>query len=131
MKVVIKKSVDVIVEIPDDKVKDYFGENLNESQFINWAANDMYLSCPGEYDEDDKLGVESWLSGETTHFIEIENCPKELKSKYSQDEIDEINEERERIEHCYECEGYGDDYSYDDESGELVSNCENCPFNGH
>ena len=30
-------------------------------------------------------------------------------------------------EHCYECEGYGDDY-YEDENGELVSACEDCPF---
>ena len=29
---------------------------------------------------------------------------------------------------CYECTGYGDDYSYDDD-GELVSNCDNCPNN--
>lgn len=29
---------------------------------------------------------------------------------------------------CYECGGYGDDYSID-ENGELVSNCESCPFN--
>lgn len=29
---------------------------------------------------------------------------------------------------CYECMGYGDDYHYDD-SGELVSSCESCPFN--
>lgn len=29
---------------------------------------------------------------------------------------------------CYECTGYGDDYSYD-EDGELVSNCDDCPNN--
>lgn len=29
---------------------------------------------------------------------------------------------------CYECTGYGDDYSID-ENGELVHNCENCRFN--
>lgn len=29
---------------------------------------------------------------------------------------------------CYECTGYGDDYSYD-EDGELVSNCDDCPHN--
>lgn len=29
---------------------------------------------------------------------------------------------------CYECTGYGDDYSID-ENGELIRNCENCPFN--
>lgn len=29
---------------------------------------------------------------------------------------------------CYECRGYGDDYRLD-ENGELVSNCDDCPFN--
>ena len=29
---------------------------------------------------------------------------------------------------CYECTGYGDDYSLD-EDGELVSDCPTCPFN--
>lgn len=30
-------------------------------------------------------------------------------------------------DYCYECTGYGDDYS-EGENGELVSNCENCPY---
>lgn len=29
---------------------------------------------------------------------------------------------------CYECGGYGDDFSFD-EDGELVCNCPTCPFN--
>lgn len=29
---------------------------------------------------------------------------------------------------CYECGGYGDDYSFD-EDGEIVSACPACPFN--
>lgn len=29
---------------------------------------------------------------------------------------------------CYECMGYGDDYSFDD-NGELVDNCTDCPWN--
>jgi hypothetical protein len=31
-------------------------------------------------------------------------------------------------DYCYECRGLGDDYSYD-EDGDLVSNCEGCPYN--
>lgn len=31
------------------------------------------------------------------------------------------------IDRCYECSGYGDDYSFD-ESGELIWNCPTCPF---
>ena len=30
---------------------------------------------------------------------------------------------------CYECQGYGDDYK-EDKNGELVSACDDCPFNG-
>lgn len=30
---------------------------------------------------------------------------------------------------CYECGAYGDDYSWDPELGEYVSNCDGCPFN--
>lgn len=33
------------------------------------------------------------------------------------------------LDHCYECHGYGDDYYFDDD-GELVSACDDCPFNG-
>lgn len=29
---------------------------------------------------------------------------------------------------CYECRGYGDDYSFD-QNGELVCNCTNCLIN--
>lgn len=32
------------------------------------------------------------------------------------------------LDHCYECTGYGDDW-YIDEHGELVSACDDCPFN--
>ena len=31
-------------------------------------------------------------------------------------------------DYCYECTGYGDDY-YEDENGEMVSACEDCPHN--
>lgn len=31
-------------------------------------------------------------------------------------------------DYCYECGGYGNDYSID-EDGELVCNCDACPFN--
>jgi len=29
---------------------------------------------------------------------------------------------------CYECTGYGDDYYYDEESGEWVSACDDCIY---
>ncbi len=35
----------------------------------------------------------------------------------------------EDYDRCYECTGYGDDY-YEDENGDLVCACDDCPFNG-
>lgn len=29
---------------------------------------------------------------------------------------------------CYECTGYGDDYYYDEDTGEYVSACDECPY---
>ena len=31
-------------------------------------------------------------------------------------------------DYCYECGAYGDDYSYDEETDQLVCNCPGCPF---
>ncbi len=35
----------------------------------------------------------------------------------------------EDYDRCYECTGYGDDY-YEDDNGESVCACDDCPFNG-
>lgn len=60
-----------------------------------------------------------------------------LTSCYCEKEEDEaVDDEYEEEDYdpwddydwCYECTGYGDDYSYD-EDGELVSNCDDCPHN--
>lgn len=32
-------------------------------------------------------------------------------------------------DYCYECGGYGDDYTYDPETDELHWNCPECPMN--
>jgi len=34
--------------------------------------------------------------------------------------------DEDELDYCYECGGYGDDYSVD---GELVCNCDTCPMN--
>lgn len=31
-------------------------------------------------------------------------------------------------DYCYECGANGDDYSYDEETDQLVCNCPGCPF---
>lgn len=36
--------------------------------------------------------------------------------------------DEDEFDYCYECEGYGDDYSVD-KNGELVHKCETCPNN--
>ena len=38
-------------------------------------------------------------------------------------ELDEWND------YCYECTGYGDDYSWNEETQSFESNCPHCPFN--
>ena len=35
----------------------------------------------------------------------------------------------ELYEICYECTGYGDDYYYDEKSGDFVCACDDCPYN--
>ena len=39
-----------------------------------------------------------------------------------------MNENSDEYDICYECGGYGDDYSTD-EDGELIHNCDSCVFN--
>lgn len=39
-----------------------------------------------------------------------------------------IEENYDPYDHCYECGGYGDDYSVD-EDGKMVCNCFDCPNN--
>lgn len=63
---------------------------------------------------------------------------EDLEEYYEDDELkDDCEDEWECEEeidpwedHCYECSGYGDDYSVD-ENGELVCNCFTCPFGGY
>lgn len=32
-------------------------------------------------------------------------------------------------DYCYECGGYGDDYGFDEKTGEWKSKCKDCPLN--
>ena len=32
-------------------------------------------------------------------------------------------------DYCYECSGYGDDYGFDEKTGEWESKCKDCPLN--
>lgn len=41
----------------------------------------------------------------------------------------DYDEEWDNYDYCYECTGYGNDYYYDEELGDLVCACDTCPFN--
>lgn len=42
--------------------------------------------------------------------------------------MDQKDKLEDDYDYCYECGGYGNDYSFDDD-GDLVCNCDDCPFN--
>lgn len=57
----------------------------------------------------------------------IDACTKQMTFEKAIEHIIELNEEI-RYDFCYECRGNGNDY-YLDDNGDLVSACEDCPFN--
>lgn len=110
-----EKVVHYHAEIDDKKFNDEFG-NFHEDSLINYCENTI------------DVNDECWID-----FDEIQNI------YWKKDENDKVHvmdksfyekfvEERENAERCYECSGYGDDYSTD-ENGNMISNCDNCPFN--
>lgn len=40
-----------------------------------------------------------------------------------------IMDDENEFDYCYECGGYGDDYTYDPEEDALRWNCPDCPMN--
>lgn len=78
---------------------------------------------------------EEFYNRASTSFAEISG-----KRQAAQNDLRNANKEYMRVtkqmnecidsnfDYCYECEGYGDDYSVD-ENGELVHKCETCPSN--
>ena len=64
-------------------------------------------------------------------MAETELIPREYGEAQKDDDIEDISELDDLFydyDWCYECQGYGDDY-YFDENGELVSACDDCPHN--
>ena len=49
-----------------------------------------------------------------------------MTEQYEDDDELFFDEFWDNYDYCYECSGYGDDYSIDDD-GELVCNCPDCP----
>ena len=124
MQVRVKKEIEIIVDVPNDKVENYFGQNINEDSFIQWAESSLGVKT---WEEDCEEDPKSWVNYENIKEIEIVDKPKEmdsLKSKYSEKWVNYILEEIDRNDRCYECTGYGDDYDQD-----MNCNCDSCPFN--
>ena len=90
------------------------------------CATDTY-SCIGDecpqlhktYYRCDECGTDELTEDEIHHVDDMDLCG----TCYC-----EYEEELECYDQCYECSGYGDEYSFDDK-GELVSNCDDCPWN--
>ena len=62
-------------------------------------------------------------------MTETELSPCEYGEEQKDDDVEDISELDDWFDDydwCYECQGYGDDY-YFDENGELVSACDDCP----
>lgn len=72
-------------------------------------------------------------------FVTLEGTPADNMYNYCPNcgaKMDLVAEDEEEeswedycADRCYECSGYGDDY-YTDENGEMVSACDDCPYNG-
>ena len=124
MQVRIKKEIEIVVDVPEEEVADYFGENCTENDFVIWADRNMNVKT---WEEDVEENPKSFVNYETLKEIEIQDkSPKfqAIKSKYSEKWINYITEEIDRVDRCYECTGYGDDYDQD-----MNCNCDSCPFN--
>lgn len=59
--------------------------------------------------------------------IERNMLARKLREVEEPDEDDFDLESALEVDGCYECRAYGDNYSVD-ENGELVSNCDRCPY---
>ena len=50
----------------------------------------------------------------------------EYISWFFENNSEEADSEEQDYDYCYECGGYGDDYSYDENTGEMICNCDTC-----
>lgn len=114
-----EKTIHFHAEI-DDKQFVFVGEynKINEDAIISYCES---IDSP----TDDET---CWIYSDELKNITWKKSENEKEHKITESEYNRYREERERIERCYECNGYGDDYGFD-ENGEMISNCDDCPFN--
>lgn len=112
-----EKTIIFHAEIDDKQFMDE-SKNINEDAIIGYCES---IDSPTE-DET------CWIYSDELKNITWKKSENEKEHKITESEYNHYREERERAERCYECSGYGDDYSFD-ENGEMTSNCDDCPFN--
>lgn len=112
-----EKTIHFHAEIDDEQFKNEIG-NIVEDCIIGYCES---IDSP-DYDEN------CWIYSDELKNITWKKSENEDEHKITELEYNHYREERERAERCYECTGYGDEYGID-EHGEMISNCDNCPFN--
>lgn len=95
-------------------------ENLSLDEAIELFSRNPN---PNKERNHDRKQIAEWLRELKDARARIE----ELEQQIADNDFNDYDPDADR---CYECSGYGDDY-YVDENGELVSACDDCPFNGH
>ena len=111
-----EKTIQFHAEIDEKQFKDEFG-NINEDCIIGYCES-----------IDSADGENCWVYSDELKNINWKKSENEDEHKITEAEYIKYRDERDSAERCYECGGYGDDYSID-EKGEMISNCTDCPFN--
>ena len=100
-----------------------------------------------EYGQDAVVGQAYWVADEDDVLFHCSECGTQVSTSWDYEDLEwnycpncgkhmtaepdvEDDWDSYMADRCYECEGYGDDY-YTDENGELVSACDDCPYNGY
>ena len=84
---------------------------------------ERHRNCTVIICEDDETGEVdiSWYDNEKHPKLIITDMAEDADPEEEKEYFDDYD-------FCYECGGYGDNYSIN-EKGELVRNCDDCPFN--
>ena len=75
----------------------------------------------------DSIGLKTYLSPKILQE-ELDDEFKQVADRMAEVFFDIYNDEYDDDDYCYECGGYGDDYTIT-EDGKWQSNCDDCPHN--